>query len=140
MPERNHSFSLVVSKEVIQKALRHALSLNEVGFLFFGVRNQISEIVRIPNTNCAKRNYFTWDKRQYNEAQILFSKKHYKLRIEGHSHSHPKHLRRPSEADLQYFKRALHIIVFPDDKCLRCWDFRAMDKNNKPYEIPIEIK
>lgn len=111
--------TLIITKTVYKKALRYAMSLNEVGFLFFGKGNRITEVVRIKNTHADKENRFIWDTHSYNKAIEIHSK--FDLIVEGHSHSKSNHLKKPSKADLKYFKPGFHIIVFPTDKYIDCW-------------------
>lgn len=121
MPKKLQSETLIIKKSVYRKALRYAMSLNEVGFLFFGKDNLITVVVRVRNTHNDKANRFSWDKENYRNLIKLYRSQKYNLIAEGHSHSKSNHLKRPSKADLNYFKAGLHIIVFPTDNKLKCW-------------------
>lgn len=118
MPRKFQLTNLKIKQDVAAKALRYALSTNEVGFIFFGKGDTILAVERIRNIHTAKGNRFLWDLTSYREAL----KRHdYDFYIEGHSHSRPHHLRHPSNDDIAYFRKGPHLIVFPVEKKVTAW-------------------
>lgn len=135
MSKKLQSDSLIITKAAYTKALRYAMSLNEVGFLFFGKGNRITEVVRIKNSHEEKENRFSWDTNAYYKAVEKFKNK--RLIAEGHSHSKSTHLKNPSKADLNYFKKGFHIIVFPNERLLRGWRFHGSVLRYAPEAMKI---
>ncbi|UXR65654.1 hypothetical protein EZJ49_05250 [Bdellovibrio bacteriovorus] len=127
MSKRTQFDTLTISTAVYKKALRYALSLNEVGFLFFGKGSKITKVVRIKNINPNKKNRFSWDKKSY-AHEISMHGKSFDLVIEGHSHSKINHLRTPPYDDMKYFRKGPHLIVFPFEKNILCWEFPSLRK------------
>lgn len=136
MPKRLQLNPLKIKSDVVAKALRYALSKNEVGFLFFGKGDTIIAVERIRNNHPAKGNRFLWDMILYRSA---LKKYDYDFYIEGHSHSKDHHLRHPSKDDVYYFKKGRHIIVFPKEKTMRCWRFQKNLKITLDSEITIQL-
>lgn len=140
MPKKLKPKTLTIMKSVFQKALRYSLSLNEVGFLFFGSENLITEVVRIKNDSSQKRNFITLNRRAYRDALESMNGIGLSLIAEGHSHSQAKHLKHPSCDDLKYFKKGLHIIVFPHEQEIRCWVLTDSIKTTLQSEVCLLTK
>ncbi|WP_041577226.1 Mov34/MPN/PAD-1 family protein [Bdellovibrio bacteriovorus] len=98
------------------------MSYNEVGFICAGRNDCIVSVFRIKNASQTTRHRYVWDRKQRSEVLTAISKKELVVLAEGHSHPHPRHLRRPSREDIDYFKHGIpHIIVFPCESEIRGW-------------------
>lgn len=104
--------SVKIKRAVMEKALMFSLSRFEVGFLFFGEADVITNVRRIRNTEANKEDYFEWDHEQRALEIKIARKLGLRLLGEGHSHPKPTHEPKLSLNDVRYFDKNLpHLLV-----------------------------
>lgn len=142
MSKRNFKTDRIeITEFAFNKIMSWSMALDEVCFLAFGIKNQITDAVRLSNISSAPRNYFDYSK--YEMSQVKKKIKSLGLEVSCLGHSHPHRFHKQDGLSRQDWeslpKGSLQIVVFPIKCEIGVWRLQATYCDTFKSKIAMEL-